>query len=496
MAEAYLSESVNFLSYADGEISLRPVKANSVDGGNIQLKEAEILFILRGTKLSESEGDYLVYSLHEEDAEDPFRLKIFHILNEGLPQQIIEKFLLAKLPEHLTCDATHRLSVVVSTNAGVRQAEKFYDGVLSPLLGSLGLQAAGDGEWSSNRDQEKYELIRTKSDQTVKELGKQLSEPSGADQARTIVLLSGDGGVVDLLNGPDSQENDIPYGTRKPTIVLLPMGTGNALFHSLHKPVYAKPHPPSPYVAGLRTLFFGHSAPLPTFEASFAPGSRLISYSDPGSQAGDAEEHTKNVSKLAGAIVASYGFHASLVWESDTPEYRKHGAQRFHMAAAELLKLGHAYDAEVAVRLPRSGFDDWQPRKTGTGDRFAYVLAVMVSNLEKTFAISPHSKPLDGKMGLVTFGDVGGEKTMDVMKAAYDEGAHVGMRWTMEDGRVEEVGYEDVEEVRVVVKEEDVRWRKVCIDGTIVEVPAGNGWMRVRKSEEVRLHVVVGRDVV
>jgi hypothetical protein len=89
---------------------------------------------------------------------------------------------------------------------------------------------------------------------------------------------------------------------------------------------------------------------------------------------------------------------------------------------------------------------------------------------------------------------VDGEKTMDVMKAAYSEGAHVGMKWMGEDGKEEGVGYDEVAEIRVIVKEEDARWRKVCVDGTIVEVPK-DGWMKVGRAKE-RFDVVVDPSVV
>ncbi len=98
---------------------------------------------------------------------------------------------------------------------------------------------------------------------------------------------------------------------------------------------------PSSLVLGLRTLFRGTAAPLPTFRATFSPGSRLVSYDSPSDPA--AVDH------LLGAIVASYGFHAQLVWESDTPEYRRHGDKRFGMVAQEL--------AQDVARVPRGRGD-------------------------------------------------------------------------------------------------------------------------------------------
>ncbi len=71
--------------------------------------------------------------------------------------------------------------------------------------------------------------------------------------------------------------------------------------------------------------------------------------------------------------------------------------------------------------------------------------------------------------------------------AAYQNGAHVDMVWETEDGGPQRrVGYEEIDELRVSILEDDPRWRKVCIDGTIVEIEKG-GWMEVTKSPVTQL---------
>ena len=473
------------ISASDDQSDLN--SGTTVDGNHhedaiAQLKHEQIVLILPASE--ETNGGYLIYSLAERSPDDggggnPFNFSVVH---SQLPEEspLLAEYLLDRdslPPSHLRQrkpdgSGGREVHVVVSVRSGLRLAGQFYYTAVRPLLKAVGLGG-------SEEDGDGYRITVTNSPNTIREFAREL----GAGE-KTVVLLSGDGGVVDLLNGLDQAD-------ALPTIALLPLGTGNALFHSLHKPHYARPGPaPSPLVLGLRTLFRGTAAPLPTFRASFSPGARLVSApaetgdgSAPATAAtndtGDGSRHVP-VDHLLGAIVASYGFHASLVWESDTPAYRKHGDKRFGMAAAELLKTAHAYDATVEVR--RSGGSDEFVRLTNHhgGGTFNYVLATLVSNLEKTFAISPASKPLDGRLRLVHFGDVGGEKTMEIMMAAYRDGEHV---------RMGEVGYEEVEEVRVTIGEEDARWRKLCVDGSIVEVERG-GWMRVRREERERLRVV------
>jgi len=172
--------------------------------------------------------------------------------------------------------------------------------------------------------------------------------------------------------------------------------------------------------------------------------------------------------------VASYGFHATLVADSDTTEYRKHGEKRFGLVAKDLLNPPqggdpHAYKAEVT--LSKGDKTEVAVPRTEHG----YILASLVSNLEKAFTISPASKPLDGQLRVVHFGPLDGEKTMGIMKAAYNNGSHVGM---------DTVGYEHVEGLRISFLEEgeDWKWRRCCIDGLIVEVEEG-GWMEVQRIE-------------
>ncbi|CAK7236600.1 hypothetical protein SCUCBS95973_009661 [Sporothrix curviconia] len=446
-----------------------------------------------------------------------------------LPKGVLRRHLLADIAPVFQEDdgslspSSSSLHVIVSTRSGLGQAQAFYDAVLKPLLGVFGLAAVTGAGEAVPKGQKSYNLLVTSSSRSIAEFAQTLGKASAGSTGApaTVVLLSGDGGVVDLLNGVAEQDEDTDV-RQLPAIALLPLGTGNALFHSLHRPDYlaaaaaasastteenTKPAPkgPSSFVLGLRALFKGHAAPLPNFEARFSPGSHTVSYSLQEEEGKEAalKEQAENVDKLRGAIVASYGFHAQLVWESDTPEYRKHGDKRFGMAAQELLKVSHAYDADV--RFVKAGATVAAPNRLGR--RFNYVLATMVSNLEKTFTISPASEPLDGQLRLVHFGDVGGAKTMDIMMAAYNNGAHVGMTWpspagdkpaeeAMGDAKEpaeESVGYDAIDELQVNVLEQDSRWRKVCIDGTIIEIPQG-GWMKVRKAPTPVLQIIVNRD--
>jgi hypothetical protein len=85
-------------------------------------------------------------------------------------------------------------------------------------------------------------------------------------------------------------------------------------------------------------------------------------------------------------------------------------------------------------------------------------------------------------MYLVHFGPTTGDEAMRIMGLAYQGGKHV------ED---EKVRYEKVEGLRIEMREEDERWRRVCVDGKIVRVEEG-GWVEVRKRVGGVVGVVLG----
>ncbi|KAI5920846.1 ATP-NAD kinase-like domain-containing protein [Camillea tinctor] len=484
------------------------------------VKPEEIICIRRRPHTTSA---YTIFSLKEVIGDDDQGGTSFVLSQTPLaeaPPAAPHELVIEGPPAHLGRE--RRVHVIVSALSGTGRAGRFYGDVLGPLLeGAAGLvEGEGGG----------YRLVVTRSAASVGEFARGLGERRDGERERhTVVLLSGDGGVVDMLNGVAGADG----GGSGPLIALLPLGTGNALFHSLHKTGVdraGEQPPPSDLVRALRTLLLSGTteARLPSFRVDFPPGSRRITYAGPGSTGTAAdmtvrdteeekevggEEVADAVVALHGAIVASYGFHAQLVWESDTPAYRRHGAARFGMVAKELLREAHAYRADVELTLPSSPGEGrgGKEKRQIPRDKHAYLLATLVSNLERTFCISPASRPLDGKLRLVHFGPADGERTMRIMGGAYEGGKHVGMRWG--DGEAEaeggregdagegkdkgEVGYEEVEELRITIREEDPRWRKICIDGTIVEVPVG-GTVTVRREEggKAHLRVLVDRRVV
>lgn len=407
------------------------------------------------------------------ESDNPWKLVFLRVNRSGLPNGVRSRHSpLGELPPHLLPGEGRRVDIIVSTKSGTDKALIFWETVFQPLLRVVCDELGASSTLGTFQEN----VLITENADSVSHFAKGLvsSEP----KERTVVLLSGDGGVVDLLNAADAEDMSLPF---PPIIALLPLGTGNALFHSMHKPAYSlQPLPPLAW--GLRTLFLGTDVSLPAFQASFPPGSHII---PPGA----TQPPNRPVSNLRGVVVASYGFHASIVYESDTPEHRVQGAKRFAMVAQELLEESHLYEARVS--LLRAGGADGGALKSVARDTHAYVLTTLVSNLEQAFVISPASRPLDGKLRTIHFGPLGGERTMEAMKAAYDGGKHVDLVW--DDG--ERIEYDEVEEVEMEILDEDERWRKVCIDGTIVGVPKG-GKVTIQNIPQSPFRILISREAL
>jgi diacylglycerol kinase family enzyme len=378
----------------------------------------------------------------------------------GLPAQLVDRFAVKQVPGHLRLkgkDGKVALYVVISTMSGTQQATSVYEKALKPLLEELGVKG--------------YEVHKTESEHTIEQLTKSTIIPRAKEGwEQTVILLSGDGGLVDLVNAMLSEE--LKGGVAMPTLALLPMGTGNALAHSTGLT--------KDDTFGLRNLCMGTGRSVPCFRVTMSKGAKFVV--NEGRARKDIIQRGK--AEIYGAVVFSWGLHASLVAASDTAEYRKHGVERFKMAARELMaprdgSEPHRYHGRVSVRRgDTGGFREFEMMERR---EHMYILATMVSNLEEHFCISPQSKPLDGQMRLVSFGVMNGAEAMRILDLAYEEGKHVEEK---------AVQYGAIEGLRIDFEEDEERWRQVCVDGKIIAVEKG-GWVEVRKENRQVVSLVV-----
>ena len=340
---------------------------------------------------------------------------------------IIPPLYLAQLPSHLLSlpsDRSPNIHVIISTYSGTQKAAAFSSKVLRPLLISLGIYA--------------YNVHVTMTADSVSDLTRTRFLPAANNGIpQLIILLSGDGGISDMVDTLLSEGLD--ENATMPTVALIPMGTGNALFNSACRPRPGRQEGEIPEsikseidyhdipdaTSGLRTLLHGVPRRIPTLTSTFSPGSQFVSYPSPpksGSTATDTNplksqspftslDPTPILSPLPpqntlhGCILASWCLHASLVSLSDAPRYRVQGISRFQSAASELLspadgKGMHMYRGRVEIQREAGG--SWSSLQSEAEhdpnpvQKYSYILATLVSHLEPTFLISPASIPSSG----------------------------------------------------------------------------------------------------
>lgn len=412
----------------------------------------------------ESTRGYRVLYLQEHTGQEP---QLESVAVTSIPSAL-STYLVRDTPRSLQ---TANIHIVISTLSGTGGGKNAFRRTLHPLLSHLGLDS-------------NYNLHETQSPHTIADLARSSFLPSArAGISQTIILLAGDGGLVDIVNvfHSDGSGNDASTFV-PPEIVLIPTGTGNAMANSTG----LLDRPKSALVALVR----GTPRPIPAFVVSFSPGARLVV--DEGRGRAPLDDGTSTGAAGAGhgtvygAVVASWGIHAALVADSDTAEYRRFGADKFKMAAKELLYPSdgtetHRFKGAVSLFKcdGRSGEGDVET-ETIPLEEHMYVLATLVSNLEKGFTISPASAPLDGQLRMVHFGPVSPEEAMRLLELAYQGGQHV---------HEPAVTYEEIEGFRVAFNEESEKWRRVCVDGKIISVEEG-GWMEVHRDSRHLLDLV------
>jgi diacylglycerol kinase family enzyme len=392
--------------------------------------------------------------------ESPIKVLNFEAVNAtNLPQSFVDANSLSPRTAHLSSvkieEPAFHLYVIISVGSGTGQAQQYFDDVIKPAFSAIGIQESG------------YDVHTTSSSTSITDfIGAVVLPRANEGRSQTILLLSGDGGVVDTLNVLLSSSRSLDYV--KPVIGLVAMGTGNALANSTGLN--------SDLTRGLRHFFRGQTCSLPTFTATFSPGSEYLV--DEGRRTEPLATSSDGRGTVYGAVVCSWALHASLVADSDTTEYRKYGTKRFQMAAKELLapsdgSAPHVYKGKITLTKRNEHGEGLQ--QALEAQEFMYILATLVSNLEETLIISPHSRPLDGQIRLLHFGPISSADVMRILGLAFQGGGHV------DD---EAVSYDSIDGMRIDFddREQDGRWRRVCVDGKIIRVSRG-GWVEMSKND-------------
>lgn len=370
-------------------------------------------------------------------------------------------------PPHL-----QSLTIINSIASGANQSSGIYCSVLQPLLKRFSVP---------------HEYVETTSADTIPNLAKSLVE-----SAQTVLVMGGDTSVVEFANALTDQQHT---ARQHVNLVCVPTGSGNAISLSIGHTSIAH---------SLSRLFLGQLKPFANFKVQFPAGARIIKpetvLPDTFPPVGEGAAPLTHLHTFA---VASWAFHAALVADSDSAEYRRQypGVERFKMAAEDNLKRAQSYTLTAnlapssttltkkttAVRLngplhSRQNQTQTQDPITTLAGAYSYLNFLLVNQLEKGYLISPSThapSSLDLHLVAVPFrgSDAAAAAELgSIMMAPYRNGSHVDMD-AVEYIRVsrDTEATDEEEEVAAAViapQETEVMKQRWCLDGQVVLVPA------------------------
>lgn len=326
------------------------------------------------------------------------------------------------LPDHLK-----NLAVIDSTYSGLHKSSEVYFSVLLPLLKAFGLA---------------HVYVSTTSPKTIPDHSKSFSSSS------TVVFLAGDTSIHEFVNSLQETKNNLRL-----TVVAIPTGTGNALSSSLgHKSIGHS----------ISRLFLGSTIPLSNFKVKFPEGSTIQSTGEP-------------VESLKALVLTSWAFHAALVADSDSPEYRALGPSRFVKAARENIERSQRYVGRIKFKSDAKNYDLQGPH--------FYVCFPAVSNLERDYLVSPNSYPGDDSLHIVQInhsaGD--GQQVFEVLKKGYSNGKLVqdpNVLYRKLDTPDSSSTLSDLV-ATVQVNDTNPRNRRWCVDGRIILLGEGDKMVKL-----------------
>ncbi|KII88802.1 hypothetical protein PLICRDRAFT_699110 [Plicaturopsis crispa FD-325 SS-3] len=270
-----------------------------------------------------------------------------------------------------------------------------------------------------------------------------LLDPDNSEDDRTVILGSGDGTLHEIINHLSA---NVPASARRRRLhfALVPCGTANALYSSLF--------PPGPDADSVAYKLQSVQSLLdrkPAIPLTIAI-TRL--FGPPASRSPPAF--------TVSAVVTSTALHAAILRDSESLRATHPGIERFKIAAAQNLtkwyyawaKLLPAPDAGVVqiydadtkgwITHPDSHEDD--PIVDVDGPFTYWLSTVNVDRLEPQFKITPHGARSQATLDLVLvrpFRDptvsmdtpdartAFSAKVMKLLHGAYDDGAHLDLRY-------------------------------------------------------------------
>ncbi|PQE03593.1 diacylglycerol kinase catalytic domain-containing protein [Rutstroemia sp. NJR-2017a BVV2] len=186
----FSADDATHFSYRNGDLNWSGAGGSDGHKSGGTIKGEDVICVTEN-KGSDGAAGYTIFSLASIDTTDvkklPLELQTTSASN--LPKECLDNYLFHGLPTYLR-PAEAQIYILISTLSGTCLAPDFYDVVLRHILEAIGLTDSS------------YTLIRTNSAHSVREFAsKELLQGANEGKKQSVLMLSGDGGVVDTLNG-------------------------------------------------------------------------------------------------------------------------------------------------------------------------------------------------------------------------------------------------------------------------------------------------------
>ena len=278
------------------------------------------------------------------------------------------------------------LHVLLNPVSGAGEAPSYFSNALEPFL---------------SRHAIPYVLQRTTSATSTSAFASTLKTPA------TIIILSGDGTLHELLSGlsPKAEITFIP----------IPHGTANAPYHFL----------------------FRTSTPLASLASIYSSKPRLLPLA----------QVALNDKTILAHVVVSTALHASILFDSDKLRESTPGIERFKKAAEQ--NWGSEYPGRAVLKdakkyIPGRGFVECDGEQEGP---WSYLNACLTDRLEEKFVVATKRGEAEaGSIDVVGIRRKGREsktffeQMVKVFAEMYDEGKHVDLVWDGEGMRAWQQG--------------------------------------------------------
>lgn len=288
--------------------------------------------------------------------------------------------------------------IIDSVKSGKPKKNCFYEEVLKHIFTFIGLH--------------NQTYLQTSSAESIGTFASLMKQKSSDSSKLLLLFLSGDTVIFEFINYfyyiyPSTESPPPTY------ILPFPHGTGNALANSIK--LYTD-------LSSVQALLQFQPVHLPIYQLKTQNTFTSVNKS--------LSSLIFNPSILF-LLVASWGLHSNLVYESDKPKMRtKYGAERFKIAAQSVLAENRIFKGCIQIDESHyatfnSKYNKWEFTAQQTYQNLSYCLLTSVSDLEKNFKISPDSKTSQDLLHLIAIPYVDSEKVMKLMYDAYNHGAHI-----------------------------------------------------------------------